>query len=320
VARVYISYNHADNDIGLQISQCLKEKGHQVTFDIDTLTPGMEWRTALSEGLKDSEVFVALITEKSLVSQHVLSEIGSARAFAQSSSRMLIIPVILDEIPIPPVIADINAIISPARDIQDICTKIEKAISVWIGRRAADEEKRGKVSERIEVNAAEYIDDAIKSLESLERRNRYNSNFWYAAGFISLLAGIGFVGYAVTTSSESVKLSWIDLSVVVLKSAVVIGLLGACAKYAFTLGKSYISEALKSSDRLHAISFGKFYLRVYGTDIGATELKDAFQHWNIDRESSFSKQNVGDIDPKIVDIIVEVAKSFASRKNEDKKS
>ena len=102
---------------------------------------------------------------------------------------------------------------------------------------------------------------------------------------------------------------WADLAVASLKSVIVIGLLAACAKYAFSLGISYVSEALKCSDRIHAIAFGKFYLQAYGEKATWAELKEVFQHWNIDRTSTFSSLDTTQIDPQILSLLGDVVKA-----------
>jgi len=104
-----------------------------------------------------------------------------------------------------------------------------------------------------------------------------------------------------------------SLILAALKALLVIGLLGACAKYAFSLGKSYASEALKCSDRIHAIRFGEFYLRAFGEKTQWSELKEVFQHWNIDRSSSFSTLDASSFDPKFIESMIEFAKLFSSK-------
>jgi hypothetical protein len=67
-------------------------------------------------------------------------------------------------------------------------------------------------------------------------------------------------------------------------------------------------EALRNADRSHAISFGEFYLQAYGTDTDWAELKEAFQHWNIDSGSVFADQKTSDFDPKLLEAAVALAK------------
>jgi hypothetical protein len=318
MANLYISYNQRDREFVASIAERLKGQGHQLTLDVEALSPGQDWRRALTDGLKSSEVFIVFLSQNSLDSQFVLSEIGAARAYAAESDRMLMIPVIIDEIQIPAVIQDLHVIVVPNRDIEQIVERISTAISAFIGRRAAKEEQAEAVAQRIEANAAEYIEEAIRSLEKLERRNGVIGSSWYIAGFVSLILGIAFAFVGVANIASAPERTWVDFAILSLKTIVVIGLLGACAKYAFTLGKSYVSESLKSADRIHAISFGKFYLRVFSAKATWPELKEVFQHWNIDRSSSFSSLDPSQFDPKLIESIIEIARMVTGKTAEKK--
>jgi hypothetical protein len=52
---------------------------------------------------------------------------------------------------------------------------------------------------------------------------------------------------------------------------------------------SYVKEALKNADRRHAINYGKFYLESYGAAADWSQIKEAFEHWNIDGSNATSK-------------------------------
>jgi hypothetical protein len=105
---------------------------------------------------------------------------------------------------------------------------------------------------------------------------------------------------------------------VLVTNVIVIGFLGACSRYAFSLGKSYISESLKSADRIHAIAFGKFYLRAFGEKATWSELKEVFQNWNIDRASTFSSLDVSQIDPQILSLIAQMSMAFGGKAKKEK--
>jgi len=313
MARIYISYTSADREVANELAGGLTDKGHEVLMDVDTLVPGQNWRAVLTDALQSSEVFVSLLTENSTSSQYVLTELGAARAFMQSSKKMLVIPVVFEGIEIPSVISDIQVLRAAYLDIKSVVEKIDRAIASFIGRRAAEEKKEEEVKERIESNAATFIQDAIESLEKQESRNRRSGNIWYYLGYITLVAGIAFGFYSITQFSISTDMQWIRFAYLGLKSIIVVGLLIACSKYSFTLGKSYMSEALKGADRIHAISFGKFYLRAFGEKATWSELKEVFQHWNIDRNSAFSTLDTNQFDPKFLEAIIEVAKAASSK-------
>ena len=314
MAKIYISYQRDDQPFVVDLAQRLKNSGHTLSYDVDELSAGTDWRTALDTGLKTSEVFIVVVSKSTQRSQYVLAEVGAARAYALESGRMLLVPVIIDDTPPPLSIQDIHAVIQPDKDLDAILPKIEGAISAFMGRRAALEAAASEAAEKIQSNAADYIKVAINSLERLERRDRVLSYLWYLVGFVALILGIGFALQGLSAASQQ-ALATESLLLVALKALVVIGLLGACAKYAFSLGKSYSGESLKSSDRIHAIRFGEFYLRAFGDKTKWSELKEVFQHWNIDRNSSFSALDASQFDPKIMESLLELAKFFGSKKD-----
>jgi hypothetical protein len=314
MAKIYISYQRDDQSFVIALAQRLKDAGHTLSYDVDELSAGTDWRTALDTGLKNSEVFIVVISANTQRSQYVLTEVGAARAYSLESDRMLLVPLIIDTTPPPLSVQDIHAIIQPDKNLDAIIPKIEGSIANFMGRRAAKDAAMSEATEKIQSNAASYIKIAIDSLEKLERRDRLISYFWYLTGFSALALGIIFALQGLTIAAQQNTISTPNLLLITLKALVVIGLLGACSKYAFSLGKSYSSEALKASDRVHAIRFGEFYLRAFGAKTKWEELKEVFQHWNIDRTSTFSGLDTSQFDPKIVEALAELTKFFGTKK------
>ncbi len=316
MANIYISHSSQDKDLANEISRKLSEKGHQISIDYASLTPGDHWRTSLEMALESSDVFISLLTENSVGSQYVMTELGNARALRR---RTLVIPFIYGSIGIPDVVRDIQGVFVTSREeITEAVDQIDRAIAKFIVGRAVEEKEKVETKKRIEFNAAEYIEEALSSLSVQENRNRWLGNLWYLVGFLMLVAGIAFGFYSVARFGEVTDQQWIRLAYLGLKSAIVIGLLIAGSKYAFTLGKSYMSEALKNADRSHAISFGRFYLRAFGADASWADLKEVFQHWNIDKNSSFSALDSNQFDPKFLETVLEVAKLLASKSDSKK--
>ncbi|WP_298868590.1 toll/interleukin-1 receptor domain-containing protein [uncultured Gimesia sp.] len=313
MSSIYISYHHLDKSLALALAEALAEQGHSISIDVETLSPGSDWRQTLSSSLKKSDAFVILWTENSESSKPVISEIGAALAYAESGD-MTLIPVITGNISIPPILSHIQSIVSRDGDVEFIASQIERALSALAGRRAAEEKKQIETKERIEANAADFIKDAIEALNARETSNRFAANAWYIIGFLTLVAGVGFSISSFVTFTGSTSTSWVEPTLLAIKSLVVIGLLIACAKYSFTLGRSFMIEALKCSDRNHAISFGEFYLRAFGADVQWSELKEVFQHWNIDRASSFSDIKTNDFDLKYIEELRDLAKALSDIK------
>lgn len=134
MSKFYISYSNKDKDFASALEAALVARGHKVMIDFRILTPGSNWRSSLAKALRDTEIFIALLTQNALDSQFVMSEIGAARTHAEVSD-ILVIPVIADSIPIPLVVADLQAIFSPVRDIAQILADLEPTLSTLAARK-----------------------------------------------------------------------------------------------------------------------------------------------------------------------------------------
>lgn len=313
MSRIFLSYSRHDKEVVLSVSRELQALGHEITVDVDSVLPGQDWRKVLATGLRDSEVYVVFLSQNSLASSSVLSEVGAARAYSEESGRMLVIPVLIEDVPIPSSINDVLVLSALDTDATTVAQKIDAAIARFVGTRIAKDDQQESFSRIVEENSSSYIEEAIGVQQKSERMNRGAATGWYVAGFLSLVGGLAFVGYSVSVLALSAATNWADFAILALKSFLVVGILGACSKYAFTLGKSYMSEALKSADRIHAISFGRFYLKVYGAKATWPEVREAFQHWNIDRTSVFSSLGTTEFDPKLMEGLLEFGKAFASK-------
>jgi len=228
----------------------------------------------------------------------------------------MLIPVVVGQTQLPPTLLDIQAIFSPEGDVHSIAEKVVAAVNIFVGVKAAKQVERKEIQERIERTATDYIEDALESLGTREQRYRRVAFGWYSAGFIALVAGIAT---SVVLSRDAMgrlsvpKDQWALFAYLALKSVIIIGLLVASSKYSFSLGRSYMAESFKNADRVHAISFGKFYLRAYGEKATWPEIKEAFQHWNIARDSAFSALDSKEFDPNFVGAAIEIAKVIAGR-------
>ena len=136
MARLYITYSSRDRALALQLAAQLRAFGHQIAIDVDSLVPGIEWRRELMDKLLLCDGVVVLLTANAVGSPFVFSEIGSARA----SSRRFLIPVIVGDLPIHPVVQDIYAIRIPSsstREVRKAVKKIDDAVKAHLRRSAA---------------------------------------------------------------------------------------------------------------------------------------------------------------------------------------
>jgi hypothetical protein len=214
----------------------------------------------------------------------------------------------LDEFP---VIVEIDRVFT-LEDVERLAARVANYFAAQEAGGAIRSEERKERQDRIEKNAATYIQEALAALQEREQRWKTIAHLAHMVGFLTLLTGVGavlwFSNHALATVSGAVQ--WPTTVYVGIKSVIVVALLAAASKYAFTIGKSYMNEALKNADRIHAINFGTFYLNAYGDKATWIELKEVFQHWNIARDSGFATLDSSQFDPQLLSSAVEIAKSL----------
>ncbi|MGV0832073.1 toll/interleukin-1 receptor domain-containing protein [Empedobacter brevis] len=300
----------------------LSEAGHQIVMDKTVMKVGSDWRKDLLNELKSSDGVLVLITENSINSKYVISEIGTARAFIdENENRKFLIPIVYGNVEIPDFINDIYCIRLFDGNFDESMNKIEASISSFIGKKEAIEEQETKKRFFIEAKAEDYISVATTALKKREFHNKTVAYICYIIGFLTMAIGVSFAIKNLTNVSETLKsvdvstnIIWFTVVILLLKSVIIIGLLLACSKYTFTLGKSFMHEALRNSDRIHAISFGEFVIKAYGDKISSySEINDLFQNWNIDKSSSFQLLDTDSYDPKFNESFIEVIKSLSDK-------
>ena len=152
------------------------------------------------------------------------------------------------------------------------------------------------------------MDEVVKSLE--EKENDCNSKaVWWSRGGTALLAISLAVAILFTEWSVDgfEKLSTGPKSglfgpYLVLRGTIMIALLAAWSKYAFKQAAAYKHEALKRSERTHAIKFGKMYLEIYRGKFDMHEFKAVFEHWNINPGTAFQPNGNLDFEPKMPNV------------------
>jgi hypothetical protein len=136
VATLYLSYKNEDSVLAKQLSSELESIGHTVVYDAVALAPGQDWRNVLLKALAAADAVIVLLTERSLTSQFVLGEIGAARVLQLSFGRTLLLPVLVGDIAIPPVVSDLFTIRmrQDTAGTKTAAAELDRAFSEYHGR------------------------------------------------------------------------------------------------------------------------------------------------------------------------------------------
>ncbi len=312
MATVFLSFANQDRDFAEPLRKALHDLGHQVWSFDEQLTPGDRWQDTIIKRLKEVDAVAVILSENSARSTWIHHELGAAVAYARERGRPIIVPIVLGNVELPAQLAQFQGIFVHDGNAEEAALKLAVGLERLSGIRLANEEKQQEASKQVETSAADYIQKSLQELLARERKYERGAYFWYGLAYFTLLATVVFGVWRVLVTGPSAT-AWPALVELAVTGVVVVGLLIALAKYAFSLGKSFMVEALRNADRRHAISFGEFYLRARGAAVDWSEVKEVFQHWNIDKGSQFIGQQPSDLDPQVFAIAVELAKSWVGR-------
>lgn len=315
MAKVYVSYHNSDHAYVRQLADELMSHGHEVFFSGEAIRPGQDWEAVLSDALRNADALLAIVSPTAMDSKWLFTETGTAMAYFRERGRPLVIPVILENADIPSPLQSVQALFAGGKDIPEVAKEIDFALDAMLGRIKAKEDERREVQKKVEATAATYIKASLENLAERETGYRRTAYFWYGLAMFSLVGGLIFgIWRAVSLNSSNTTPSWESLAQLGLITILVVGVLGALSRFAFLLGKAFMVESLRNADRSHAISFGEFYLNAFGDKAEWSEVKEAFQHWNIDKGSTFIDQDAKDVDPQILQTALDIAKAISGAK------
>ena len=173
-------------------------------------------------------------------------------------------------------------------------TEGEQKVQRVLAELTTEKERYNEESrKKIERTSKDYVSDALETLSKKESQYHTMSKIWSGAGAASLVAAIAFFAFLTLSSIVLIPnpMTWEFLAFAVFKGLISVALLAGLAKYSFLYGNSYMQEALKNADRRHAINFGKFYLESYGAAAEWSQVKEAFEHWNITGLNAFKRSD-----------------------------
>lgn len=323
---IFISYSHIDNEFALKLSSALEADGYDVFID-NKIPIGNNIYKDIGKGIAKADAVVVVVSQNSNKSNFVANETISMLSFLDKGRVPLVIPVVLGkDTPLPVDLNRFNYIVVPYENeknkdslveysVHGVKVKLDKALekdaiekirlilAAHDEKLKQDEQERKKSEEKVKTGLSKYIDDVFINLKESEKRNKKFAFWLYFISIISLITTIVIV--VMFFARE--KLYADDIPSVIIYGIVclfIVIMLISLSKLLFTLAKSFMVEAIRCSDRIHAISFGKFFLDAYGSEASREEVLQAFSSWNIDNGStSFRNQSGDDYDPKLAEIV-----------------
>lgn len=322
---VFISYSHIDNEFALKLSSVLEADGYDVFID-NKIPIGNNIYKDIGKGIARADAVIVVISQNSNKSNFVANETISMLSFLDRGRMPLVIPVVLGkDTPLPVDLNRFNYIVVPYENEKntssveysihgakikldralekDAIEKVRLILAAHDEKIKQDEQERKKSEEKVKTGLSQYIDNVFINLKQSEKRNKRFAFWLYIISIISLTATIVIVVKFLITEKLYADniMSAIIYGIVCL---FIVLMLISLSKLLFTLAKSFMVEAIRCSDRIHAISFGKFFLDAYGSEASREEVLQAFSSWNIDNGStSFRNQSGDDYDPKLAEIV-----------------
>jgi hypothetical protein len=320
---VSVSYTHRDSTRALELSSALEDDGYNVFID-NKIPIGNNIYKDIGAGLAKADVAIVIISPNSNENSFVNNEIVSLLSFFEKGKMPLIIPIIIGkETIIPRELSRFNYIVIPFENkkdnepnytlhgfrqmneelAKDAIEKVRIILAAHDDKLRKFKEEKKESEQKVKIGLSEYIDDVFVTLKQNEKRNKRFSYILYSASLMPLMFTLVYLGVFASRVDVSViaaeQLLFMGIIVVL-----VIVILFSISKFLFSLAKAFMVESIRCSDRIHAISFGKFFLDAFGTVASHEEILRAFSSWNIDNgASSFRNQSGDDYDPKLLELL-----------------
>lgn len=104
--RVFISHSHHDKSFVRRLVGDLRNANLHVWLDEQELAPGDSVIAKVSQGLKDTDYLVAVLSRSSMQSKWVQAEVNAVLNDQLSGIGVAVLPVLIEDVDIPPLLRD----------------------------------------------------------------------------------------------------------------------------------------------------------------------------------------------------------------------
>ena len=305
--KVFISYPHCEHGFVADLAGALEKNGFDVFFDAK-IPIGSNWVNVLSEELSTADAVIIVFSDKQQ-STNVFNEanLASTKMLSSKDGRPLIIPIVIGEKTsdyVPFNIAQFQGIyIEERHQISQAIDTLLFKLNTYAAKKKREENENSKAQILIENELSSRIEDIISDLKAASNRQKWLAGILYIISAIVLLFTIGLAIFFLHSNDlANAKLE--QIAVVGIVYLFIAILVVSFSKFLFTLARSFMVEAIRCTDRIHAISFGKFYIKAFDENVTREEVMKIFSNWNIDNgATSFRDQASSDYDPKIHELL-----------------
>ena len=95
MSQIFVSYSRRDGEAVGRLVEAVKRDGHQVFFDQD-LSGGQQWRETIVPAIRKADVFMVVLSPRSIASDHVRKELDIAE-----HEKKPIVPIVTEQVAIP---------------------------------------------------------------------------------------------------------------------------------------------------------------------------------------------------------------------------
>ncbi len=97
MAEIFISYSRQNVEFVDKLVGEIEKRGQSIWVDRDDIRGGTAWRSAISEAIRACEIFIIVLSDKSILSENVTKELALA-----DKHKKAIVPVCFQQCDIPP--------------------------------------------------------------------------------------------------------------------------------------------------------------------------------------------------------------------------
>lgn len=299
--KIFISYSHQDREKALNIFQQLDKNGFEVLGDFN-LKFGENLINSLNDMLLQADVVICLITTSYNMSNFASKELLTAYTYHMVRRTPQLLPVLFKGAVMPHELQEVLYLEASDETFENVVIKIIASLEVLRSEKENRQKEAEEDKEAMKDSLSCYISETMCRLQKNERNNKILAYFCYVCTGIFIIVAILFSLFK--THTVILMTEWQGTIVKTVSEILTLILILALSRLLFVLGKSFMVESIRNSDRIHAISFGEFFLNAYGSVATRDEVREVFGNWDIDNGSSFITQSPKDYDPQILENLI----------------